>query len=122
MKTLYPLGAALLLVLFFTMGARALAPEIPVGAFSTADVEAPLMDGWEPLTIKKKTPTEYTLVEDDGTVVVRATSHAAASGLVKRIMIDTQDYPMLTWRWKVSNVLEKGDVSRKKGDDYPARL
>jgi hypothetical protein len=26
------------------------------------------------------------------------------------------------WRWKVTNVLHKGDVTRKEGDDYPARI
>ena len=122
MKTLYPVGAVLLLALFFTMGARPSSPEIQVGAFSKADVEAPLMDGWEPLTIKKRATTDYTLVEDSGTVVVKATSNAAASGLVKRVSIAPEENPMLTWRWKVSNVLEKGDVTRKKGDDYAARL
>ncbi len=122
MKTLYLVGAVLLPALFFTMGARPSAPQIQIGAFSKADVHAPLMDGWEPLTIKKRAVTDYTLVEDSGTVVVKATSKASASGLVKRVMIAPEEYPILTWRWKVGNVLEKGDVSRKKGDDYPARL
>ena len=31
-------------------------------------------------------------------------------------------YPVLHWRWKVDNVLEKGNVRIKEGDDYPARL
>lgn len=36
--------------------------------------------------------------------------------------IDPRAYPILRWRWRVGNVLEKGDVRRKAGDDYPARL
>jgi hypothetical protein len=28
----------------------------------------------------------------------------------------------LRWRWKVENLLAKGDVTRKQGDDYPARI
>ncbi len=31
-------------------------------------------------------------------------------------------YPQTAWRWKVSNVYNKGDSSRKEEDDYPARL
>ena len=27
-----------------------------------------------------------------------------------------------SWRWKVENLLQRSDVSRKDGDDYPARL
>ena len=29
---------------------------------------------------------------------------------------------MVRWRWKVENLLQRSDVSRKDGDDYPARL
>ena len=29
---------------------------------------------------------------------------------------------MLRWRWKVSNVFERGDAREKSGDDYPARI
>ena len=36
--------------------------------------------------------------------------------------IDPREYPIVRWRWKVENVLNKSDVSRKDGDDYPARL
>ena len=30
--------------------------------------------------------------------------------------------PILEWRWKVNNILTTGDVSRKSGDDYAARI
>ena len=32
------------------------------------------------------------------------------------------EYPIVEWRWKVSNILQKGDVTKKEGDDYPARI
>ena len=118
----YTMSILFFLTLFLVSWTQPLEPEIRVGAFSTADVEAPLQDGWEPLALGKKTTTHYELVEDAGTVVVKATSEDAASGLVKPVLIDPQTYPTLTWRWKVSNVLEKGDVTRKKGDDYAARI
>ena len=118
----YKIAAVFALALLTLTGSRLTAPEIPVGAFSKADVDAPLMDGWETLTLGKKKETRYELVEDEGTVVVRATSRGTASGLVKPVQIDVGDYPLLTWRWKISNVLKKGDVTRKKGDDYPARI
>ena len=66
--------------------------------------------------------TRYDLVSDKGAVVVRAVSADAASGLIRKIQIDPMEYPLVEWHWKVSNILKKGDVTRKAGDDYPARI
>jgi hypothetical protein len=61
-------------------------------------------------------------VNDEGIVVVKAKSEASGSGLTKEIRIDPKQYPIVRWRWKVENLLQKSDVRRKEGDDYPARL
>jgi hypothetical protein len=53
---------------------------------------------------------------------VKATSEASASGLTKEVKIDPRVYPVVRWRWKIDNLLKTSDVSRKDGDDYPARL
>jgi hypothetical protein len=66
--------------------------------------------------------TAYSLVKDGGTVVVKAVSESSASGLVREIKIDPKEYPIVQWRWKVENILKKGNVRLKEGDDYPARL
>jgi len=96
---------------------------LEVGKFSSADINKGLPNGWKPLTFKKiKAHTDYRLVMDKGIVVMKATSRAAASGLVRKIQIDPALYPIITWRWKVANIFKKGDVTQKKGDDYPARL
>jgi hypothetical protein len=98
-------------------------PVIDVGRFSNAVVGNGLPAGWKPLTFKKiKKHTVYSLVNDGDTVVVKAVSDSSASGLLREIKIDPQEYPVLQWRWKVSNILKKGDVYQKDGDDYPARL
>jgi hypothetical protein len=55
-------------------------------------------------------------------VVVKAESRSSASGLIRKIRIDPAEYPVVTWRWKVTNILKKGDVTQKSGDDYPARV
>ena len=72
----------------------------------------------------KKVPknTTYALVKDGGTVVVKAVSEATASGLTKEVTIDPREYPVVRWRWRVENLLKAGDVTKKEGDDYPARL
>ena len=97
--------------------------EIGVGTFSSAAAGGAIPEGWQPLTFEKiDRHTVYTLVEDGGAVVVKAVSEASASGLIRKLTVDPTAYPWLEWRWKVGNVLEKGDVRRKTGDDYPARL
>ena len=94
-----------------------------VGEFSAAQAGGPLPLGWAPLTFEKiPQQTLYELVNDDGQVVVKATSHKSSSGLTREITINPMDYPMVEWRWKVENILKEGDVTKKSGDDYPARL
>jgi hypothetical protein len=96
---------------------------LEVGKFSAAVEGSALPEGWKPLVFKKVPKnTTYTLVKDGGTVVVKAVSAATASGLVKEITIDPREYPVVRWRWKVENLLKTGDVTKKEGDDYPARL
>jgi len=96
---------------------------LEVGKFSAATEGRALPDGWKPLVFKKVPKnTTYTLVKDGGAVVVKAVSEATASGLTKEVKIDPKEYPVVRWRWKVENLLKTGDVTKKEGDDYPARL
>lgn len=96
---------------------------LEVGKFSAAAEGSGLPDGWKPLTFKKiEKHTTYQLVKDGGVTVVKAVSEASASGLTREIKINLKEYPVVQWRWKVTNVLKKGDVTRKEGDDYPARI
>jgi hypothetical protein len=96
---------------------------LEVGKFSAAPVGQALPDGWKPLTFKKiPKQTAYELIKDGDAVVVKAVSDASASGLTKAVNIDPKEYPIVRWRWKVENVLKHSDMTRKDGDDYPARL
>ncbi|MBI4401695.1 MAG: DUF3047 domain-containing protein [Nitrospirae bacterium] len=96
---------------------------LEVGKFSAEQEGAGPPDGWKPLTFKKiERHTAYELIKDGDAVVVKATSEAASSGLTREIRINPQEYPIVQWRWKVANVFKKGDVTKKEGDDYPARL
>jgi hypothetical protein len=96
---------------------------LDVGRFSAERAGEWLPAGWAPFTFRGiDQHTDYRLVEEDGKVVVKATAHASASGLMRRITIDPREYPIVRWRWKVANVLEKADIHRREGDDYPARI
>ena len=96
---------------------------IEVGKFSSAAAGGDFPPEWKQLDFENiDRATQYTLVNDDGTVVVKAVSHASASGLVRRINIDPREYPIVAWRWKITKTYSKEDVTQKQGDDYPARL
>ena len=98
-------------------------PVLEVGKFSVAEAGGALPAGWKPLTFKNiEKHTVYTLVKDGDTVVLKSESQASASGLIREIKVDPKEYPIVQWRWKINNILKKGDVHRKEGDDYPARL
>ena len=96
---------------------------IYAGQFSSASSGAPLPSEWKPLTFDKITShTRYSLVKDGGTQVIKAESKSSASGLIRKIRIDIEKYPIIRWRWKALNVFQKGDVKKKEGDDYAARV
>lgn len=118
------LYAIMLVVLCLPIAARSNdAQEIVVGNFSTAGEELKPPPEWKPLTFRKiERHTQYQLVRTDDMPVVRAKSDNSASGLVRKIRIDPKKHSILTWKWKVANILEKGDISLKKGDDVPARI
>jgi len=98
---------------------------LPVGHFSASDPQKMTPEGWERISLgKAEADTEYDLVRapDDSTVVLKADSRGGATGLVTRRRIDPDEFPVMRWRWRVRNVLEKGDARTKDGDDYPARI
>ena len=114
---------AMALILFSSVGSQAAEPAIRIGDFSSLQPGGDLPAVWKPLTFKKiETHTRYRLAEDNGRTVLRAESRNAASGLIRKVSIDPRKFPYITWQWKVDGVYGQGDVSRKDGDDYPARI
>ena len=86
-----------------------------IGNFSASETGSGLPEGWEPFRFKKiKRHTRYRLVTEDNTVVVKAESDAAASGLIRKIRIKPENYKFISWRWKISNILIKEDTTKKK--------
>lgn len=82
-----------------------------------------LTDGWEPLEFPDiETHSRYELVLENGVQVIQANTSGGASGLITRLDAQPESSPILSWRWKVSNVFEKGNARTKPGDDYPARI
>lgn len=66
--------------------------------------------------------TEYSLVDDGGRTVLRARAQASTSGITRALRVDPATHPIVAWRWKVSGLVQKGDLATKAGDDFAARF
>lgn len=111
-------GAHLLLVLLVAVAAPlALAADtrVTVGDFSGGD-----LSGWSDKVFKGR--TRYSLTVEDGRTVLKAVSHASASGLFKRVHVNLRKTPYLHWSWKIDHTLGDLPERTKQGDDYPARV
>jgi hypothetical protein len=100
------------------------APASPDPApFSTAASLDGLPPGWKPfrLTRFKKT-TDYRLVSVEGSVALKATADASASGLRFDTRVDLHDFPWLTWTWKVPELNLKANNTLAQVEDSPARV
>jgi hypothetical protein len=94
-----------------------------VSNFSDSAPGSDVPDGWRPWTLSKfKKPTEYVLVDDAGRTVVRARSEASASGLIHPLRLRPTTYPLLSWRWKVTDLIASADNTRKSAEDSPVRV
>ena len=102
---------------------RSRSAPIVVGDFAGAS-PGTLPIEWKPLTFSGiAAQTRYSAVADDKLgQVVAATANASASALIRRIDVDTAAYPMLRWQWKIDNLIGRADITRRDGDDYPARI
>lgn len=88
-----------------------------------ADGSDPLPQGWKALTFPQiGRHTSYTVESQGKNAWVKAESRNSASALVREIQIDPKAYPILRWRWRVENIIQKGDERKKEGDDYAARV
>ncbi|WP_027362485.1 DUF3047 domain-containing protein [Desulfospira joergensenii] len=97
-------------------------PIVPVAVFSMEELGG-LPRGWDELVFSGiPEHTRYRVVSQDNRQVLKAESRGSASGLIRHIRIDPRTHPVVHWRWRVDNIYAKGDLTQKKGDDYPARI
>jgi hypothetical protein len=91
--------------------------------FSTAAALDVLPLGWQPYRLARfKKNTEYRLVPIEGTVALRAVAESSASALRYETTVDVHEYPWLTWRWMVTDVIAEANNSHAHVEDSPARV
>ncbi|TMG83778.1 MAG: DUF3047 domain-containing protein, partial [Betaproteobacteria bacterium] len=96
-------------------------PEIP--RFSTGKPGGPPPAEWKHLQLASfKNNTDYSLVAEDGAVVLRAVAHNSASFLAIPADFDPHDFPMLSWRWKVAQGIPAASTAEQSKEDAPVRV
>lgn len=100
-------------------------PATSIALFSTNSPDAVLPAGWRTWVINRtKKETVYDLVRESagGPVVLHAISNGSASGLMQRLDIDPGAQPIVTWRWRVSELIIGADSQDRYSEDSAVRL
>ncbi len=79
-----------------------------------------LPDGWR-LRANRGTP-EVTVINDGPEHVLRLRSRAASFALERGLDVDPTQFPVLSWRWKVTELPRGGDFRHYSKDDQAAQV
>lgn len=86
------------------------------------DFESGSLDQWQEKEFSGTTKYSLSPGEAGQGFCLKAQCEGSASGLVLNRSYRLQDYPYLSWRWKIKATLPKGDTSHRSTDDYAARI
>jgi hypothetical protein len=76
--------------------------------------------GWE---LKEKNGrADFAVVKDGDVPAGRFRSANTSFSLQKDVTVDLKQYPLLTWKWKVTRLPAGGDFRKSKADDQAAQL
>ncbi len=96
------------------------AGRIVIADFSSGVDSAGIPVGWQ---LKEKSgKADLSVVKDDGISAVRLRSRDTSFSLQKEVNIDLRQYPILTWKWKVTTLPAGGDFRKSRTDDQAAQL
>lgn len=91
---------------------------IAFNASTAADGKLPA--DWQ-VKVKDGRP-DITVCNDSETPCVRLKSNRASFGLERRIKVDLNEMPYLSWAWKVTQLPPGGDFRRAATDDQAAQV
>jgi hypothetical protein len=102
-----------------TLTGRA-ADRLVVADFSLGVDARGVPNGWN---LKEKSGhADFSIVQTDGTHALQLRSEATSFSFQREIKADLAQYPMLSWKWKVTKLPEGGDFRRTHTDDQAAQL
>jgi hypothetical protein len=108
------------MLLTILLAAAALSPDpVWVGKFAgTGQPPAP----WGVVRIGRAKPTAYRLASVARSPAIEARVDSSMALLARPMKVDLAQTPMLCWRWWVQGVVAKGDIHKKGGNDFAARV
>jgi hypothetical protein len=65
---------------------------------------------------------DFAVVNSDGLSALRMCSTNASFSFQRMIQVDLKQYPILSWKWKVTRLPNGGDFRKTKTDDQAAQL
>jgi len=60
--------------------------------------------------------------EASGNHYLKVRSSSSYSGKGVYLNFSPEECPLVSWRWKIGNIVERADITRKEGDDAAAKL
>jgi hypothetical protein len=112
----------LLIIFGLCVSASALAADVTVPPISSLKPGQALPALFRFIPIPKIKQNVMSLVDDQGTTVLKVESNNSAGSIALPFALDPNARPLLTWRWKVSRVLTKADMEEKSADDFAGRV
>ena len=98
------------------------ANRISIGKFVAEKEEDGSPKGWKTVTYINTTPTSYQVLKYRGRYVLKAEGIGTSSCLFRKVKAELEDYPIISWRWKISNVIRQAIETRKDRNDSAARV
>lgn len=114
----------LLVPLFPQLSSSGEATRITIGKFVPAEGEktSGTPKGWKPVTFFNAPPTNYQVVKYRGKYVLKADGIGTSSCLFREVKVELESFPIISWRWKISNVIRQAIETRKDRNDSAARV
>jgi len=111
--------SVLLFVLIFAPTVQA-GDSMIITDFSSPVSASGVPAGWE---LKEKNgKADFAVVKDGDIAAGRFRSANTSYSLQKEVKVDLKQYPLLTWKWKVTKLPAGGDFRKSKTDDQAAQL
>jgi hypothetical protein len=106
-------------ILLYAYPASAL-QKVVVADFSSGTDQKGVPSGWE---LKERTgKADISIVRDGSLHALRLRSNDTSFSLQKPVDVNPRDYPLFTWKWKVTQIPEGGDFRKRTVDDQAAQL
>ncbi len=90
--------------------------------FSAYRLTESVADRYRILSIPSIKTNQFSFANDSGTTVLKIASKQSASSVAIPITSAATSMALLSWRWKVSNVVASANIRRKDGEDFAARV